>query len=71
MRLTGRTLEDCVVARLPVAREGAKPATPTAIRSTHAVVELANPARAVTDLGAGNIVAVDFADGVQMDLKEP
>jgi hypothetical protein len=27
--------------------------------------------RAVTDLGAGTIVAVDFADGVRMNLKEP
>jgi RNA polymerase sigma factor (sigma-70 family) len=62
--------EDCVVARLPLARDGAKSGSPTTIRSEHALVKLENPAHTVTDLGTGTILAVEFADGVRMNLKD-
>jgi hypothetical protein len=60
--------DDCAVARLPVVQEGAKPGTATTIRSAHAIVQLEKPAQKVTDLGT--VLAVEFPDGVRMNLKE-
>jgi RNA polymerase sigma factor (sigma-70 family) len=64
-------LEDCAVARLPAVPEGAKPGRATSIRSEHAIFKLDKPARTVTDLGTGKVLAVEFADGVRMNLQEP
>jgi hypothetical protein len=63
-------LEDCAVARLPAAGDGAKAASATTVRSAHAVFQLGAPARTLADLGGGKIIAVEFADGVRMNLKD-
>jgi RNA polymerase sigma factor (sigma-70 family) len=62
--------EDCAVARLPVAQEGAKPGSATAVRSDQAVFQLDKPIRTIADLGSGTILTVDFGNGVRMNLKE-
>jgi hypothetical protein len=62
--------EDCAVARLPAAPEGARPGSATAIRSEQAVFQLDKPIRSITDLATGTILSVDFGNGVRMNLKE-
>jgi hypothetical protein len=64
-------LTDCALARIPDDPAGAKPTTPTAIRSEYAIITTDKPVRSVAELGkTGAITAVEFADGVRLNLKD-
>jgi hypothetical protein len=63
-------LENCAIARIADDPAGAKPTIPTAIRCAYAAFTTDKPVRTVAELGTATITAVEFPDGVRLNLKD-